>query len=90
MDGHCSRSYRLLAAVKAAWAVEKKTFTDVIMKKCRDSILKERERWVQTELLTDKFIRDAAVEDPSLQDKREQLKNTITKMRESLRMLAEV
>jgi hypothetical protein len=38
---------RLFAAVEDACAVEKKTFIDMVMKKCRDSVLKDRERWVQ-------------------------------------------
>jgi hypothetical protein len=48
---------------KAAWTVDKKTFTDMVMMACRDSILQERKHWVQTALFNDKQVRDAAVEE---------------------------
>jgi hypothetical protein len=78
---------RLFAAVKAAWTVEKKTFTDMIMKACRDSILQEHKQRVQTALFNDKQIRHAAVEVSSVASKRAQLKKTIASMKESLQTL---
>ena len=78
---------RVFAAIKATWAVEKKTFTDMVLKKCRDSIIKERGRWVEMVLLTDMEIRDAAVEDECVQVEREQLNKTITAMKENLKYI---
>ena len=78
---------RLFAAVKAVWTVEKKTVTDLVMKACRDSILKQREHWVQTVLLTDQQIKDAAVEESSVTSRRDHLDETIAAMKESLRIL---
>ena len=77
----------LFAAVKAVWTVEKKTVTDLVMKACRDSILKPRENWVQTALLTDQQIKDAAVGESSVTSKRDHLNETIAAMKESLRIL---
>ena len=78
---------RLFAAVKAAWTVEKKTFTDMVMKACRDLILQEHKQWVQTAMFNDKQIRDAAVEESSVASTRAQLKKTIAAMKESLQTL---
>jgi len=78
---------RVFAAIKATWSVEKKTFTDMVLKKCRDSIIKERGRWVEMVLLTDMEIRDAAVEDECVQVEREQLNKTITAMKENLKYI---
>ena len=78
---------RLFAAVLAVWTVEKKTVTDLVMKACRDSILKQREHWVQTVLLTDQQIKDAAVEESSVTSRRDHLDETIAAMKESLRIL---
>jgi hypothetical protein len=81
---------RLLAAVRAAFTVEKKTFTDMVLKVCRDSIISGVARWVETELLIDKDIRDAAVEDAILRDKRIQHKQTIDNMEYALRTLGPI
>jgi hypothetical protein len=81
---------RLLAAVRAAFTVEKKTFTDMVLKVCRDSIIRGIARWVETELLIDKDIRDAAVEDANLRDKRIQHKRTIDNMEYALRTLGPI
>jgi hypothetical protein len=78
---------RLFAAVKAVWTVEKKTVTDLVMKACRDSILKQREHWVQTVLLTDQQIKDAAVKESNVTSRRDHLDETIAAMKESLRIL---
>ena len=81
---------RLLAAVRAAFTVEKKTFTDIVLKVCRDSIISGVARWVETDLLIGKDIRDAAVEDAILRDKRIQHKRTIDNMEYALRTLGPI
>jgi hypothetical protein len=68
---------RLLAPVRAVWCVEKKTFTDMVLKICRDSIINRVAYWVETQLLTDRDIRDVTVEDSSLHESRKQLNTTI-------------
>ena len=75
---------RILAAVKAAWSVEKHTFTDNVLKICRDLIIAGVAKWVATTLMTDKDIRDAAVEDESVRDMRKQLKKSIGNMEHAL------
>ena len=60
----------MLNAVKAAWAVEKKTATDAMLKKVRDGAVRAREEWILTELLTDTKIRESAVEDDDVGQKR--------------------
>ena len=54
---------RTLHAVKAAFAVEKKTVTDAILKKTRDIAIQARDEWISATLLTDMRIRESAVED---------------------------
>ena len=71
---------RLFAAVKAAWAVEKKTFTDMVLKKTRDHLLKVRQMWVRTQLLTDTGLRASAVEDASQEARRTETKRDIEKL----------
>ena len=75
---------RILAAVKAAWFVEKHTFTDNVLKICRDLIIAGVAKWVETTLMTDKDIRDAALEVESVRDIRTQLKKTIGNMEHAL------
>ena len=72
---------RLFAAVKAAWAVEKKTFTDMVMKKTRDFILKARKKWITTQLLTDKELQAAAVEDSSQEARRQAIQVKLDNLR---------
>jgi hypothetical protein len=81
---------RLLAAVRAVWEVEKKTVTDVVLKMCRDSIINRVAYWVETQLLTDKDIVDAAVEDASLRETRKQLNTTIDNMEHVLKALGTI
>ena len=72
---------RLFAAVKAAWGVEKKTFTDMVLKKTRDCILKAHKEWVRTKLLTDADLRASAVEDSTQEERRTAIKSDIEKLR---------
>lgn len=72
---------RLLAAVKAAWAVEKKTFTDMVLKKTRDYVLNARKKWVRTQLLVDQDLRANAIEDASQELRRQEIKKDIEKLR---------
>ena len=81
---------RLLAAVRAVWEVEKKTVTDVVLKMCRDSIINRVAYWVETQMLTDKDIGDAAVEDASLRETRQQLITTIDNMEHVLKALGPI
>ena len=82
--------YRVFAAVKAAWAVEKKTYTDMVLKKCRDAVMKARIDWVETTLLMDTDIRAEALEDRSVELKRAELKATIAAMQASLEELKKI
>ena len=77
---HKQLERRLLAAVTAAWAVEKKTFTDVVLKKTRDYVLNARKKWVQTQLLVDQDLRDNAIEDASQELRRQEIKRDIEKL----------
>ncbi len=81
---------RLLAAVRAVWEVEKKTVTDVVLKMCRDSIINRVAYWVETQLLTDKDIGDAAIEDASLRETRKKLNTTIDNMEHVLKALGPI
>jgi hypothetical protein len=81
---------RVFAAVKAAWAVEKKTYTDMVLKKCRDSVIKARIDWIETTLLLDNELRAEALEDLSVELKRAELKKTIAAMQSSLEELKKI
>ncbi len=78
---------RILTAVKAVWSVEKHTFTDNVLKKCRDLIIAGVAKWVETTLMTDKDIRDTAVENESVRDMRTQLQKTIGNVEHTLETL---
>eukprot|EP00961_Rhodomonas_salina_P026397 356391-Rhodomonas_salina.1 len=41
---------RLHSAVLAVWAVEQKTFVDIVLKQTRDVIIKRREEWIHHEI----------------------------------------
>jgi hypothetical protein len=76
--------------VRAAIIVVKKTFTDIVLQVCHDSIISGVARWVETDLLIVKDIRDAAVEDAILRDKKIQHKRTIDNMEYALRTLGPI
>ena len=81
---------RTLNAVKAAWAVEKKTVTDAILKKTRDVAISARVEWISTTLLVDSSIRSCAVEDEDVGAQREYHTQVITAMSAVLAELAEL
>jgi len=69
-----------LTTVRAVWCVKKKTFTDVVMKIYRDSIINRVTYWVETQLITDRDICDEVVEGSSLRETRKELNTTIDNM----------
>eukprot|EP00966_Prymnesium_polylepis_P205596 4764467-Prymnesium_polylepis.1 len=87
---HEQLEYRVFAAVKAAWAVEKKTYTDMILKKCRDTVIKARIDWVETTMLLDPEIRADALEDHAVEVQRRELKETIKAMQRCLEELSAI
>jgi hypothetical protein len=62
----------------------------MVLKICRDSIINRVAYWVETQLLTDRDIRDAAVEDSSLRETRKQLNTTIDNMEHVLQALGPI
>ena len=80
----------LFFSIPASWEVGKKTVTDVVLKMCRDSIINRVAYWVETQLLTDKDIGDAAVEDASLRETRKKLNTTIDNMEHVLKALGPI
>ena len=79
---------RVLCAVRAAWSVEKKTVTDAILKKTRDTMIGARNEWVSTTLLVDEEIRSSAVEDADVGEQRLHNANVIKNMKLVLGELA--
>eukprot|EP00929_Paragymnodinium_shiwhaense_P040751 TRINITY_DN21226_c0_g1_i4.p1 TRINITY_DN21226_c0_g1~~TRINITY_DN21226_c0_g1_i4.p1 ORF type:complete len:735 (+),score=118.27 TRINITY_DN21226_c0_g1_i4:264-2207(+) len=72
---HDQQQARLLAAVRAWYTVEKKTFTDVILKATQAHIFKGQRQWVQSQLLRDEEIQEAAVESHKTVEERARLKD---------------
>ena len=72
---------KLLCALKANWAVEKKTFTDQVLKKTRDSIVRKRDEFIDL-MVADDTLRSEAVEDDDVGERRTKLKNTIRAMQQ--------
>merc|ERR1712224_258751 len=60
---HEQQQARLFDAVKAWYSVEKKTFTDVVLKATKAHVLDGQRQWAQSRLLGDANVREAAVED---------------------------
>mmetsp|Transcript_7297 Transcript_7297/g.13536 ORF Transcript_7297/g.13536 Transcript_7297/m.13536 type:complete len:627 (-) Transcript_7297:69-1949(-) len=81
---HEQQQQRLFHAVQAVWAVEHKTFTDCILKETTENLMRERARWVSTALFTNHKIKEAAVEDPAHQQKRQDLKDKRERMEKCL------
>jgi len=81
---------RVLHAVKAAWAVEKKTITDAFLKKTRDIVVTGRDEWVSTTLLINSKIRTCAVEDADVEAQRKHNTEVIAAMKVVLEELAEL
>lgn len=67
------QAVRIFATVKSAFAVEVKTFVDMVLKDTRDCVLKQRERWIEREMLLDEQIRAHAREDAATQKRRADL-----------------
>jgi hypothetical protein len=84
---HDQMLHRLFAAVKAVWAVEKKTLTDCIMKETRDHIHKAGKEWLRVELLTASAIRKSATEGVDVSDRRRHLTEATARMQECLQEL---
>ena len=78
---------RVWAAVKAAWAVEKKTFSDMILKETRDHVVEARQRWIHQELRMVPGIQENAVENEEVTSRRTHLKDLISAMDKSLEEL---
>ena len=78
---HEQQSRRLFAAVKAAFAVEKKSFIDNIYKKTTTLLRDKRNKWVRIGLLTNDEIRKNANEDVVTKTKRNNLISTINELK---------
>ena len=74
-------SSKLLSALKANWAVEKKTFTDQVLKKTRDIIVRKRDEFIDL-MVADDTLRSEAIEDDDVGERRMKLKTTIHAMQE--------
>ena len=72
---------KLLCALKANWAVEKKTFTDQVLKKTRDGIVRKRDEFIDL-MIADDTLRSEAIEDGDVGERRTKLKNTIHSMQQ--------
>ena len=72
---------KLLSALKANWAVEKKTFTDQVLKKTRDGIVRKRDEFIDL-MIADDTLRSEAIEDGDVGERRTKLKNTIHSMQQ--------
>ena len=75
-------------AVHATWSVEKKTFTDNVLKVVRDTVLNARQRWVTHTLLTDDAVINAAVEDEDVAERRRECGACIGRMEDVLKEIA--
>ena len=71
---------RLFHAVKAVWAVEHKTFIDYILKETVEHLMQPRDAWLATALFTNEKIKHAAVEDPAMEQTRQELKERLACM----------
>ena len=81
MTLHEQQIDRLFAAVKAAFSVEKKTFTDLIHKKTTSILRGKRQDWIRVCLLTDEKIKANAKEDEETVTKREIISDKIMAMK---------
>ena len=72
-------SAKVLCALKANWSVEKKTFTDMLLKKTRDAVVMKREEFIDL-MIADQSLCAEAVEDDDIVERRQALKATIEAM----------
>jgi len=77
---HEQQQQRLFHAVEAVFAVEKKTFTDYILKETTEHLIDPRNHWVATALFSNANIKDAAVEDPKTEQQRREFKEKLERM----------
>ena len=75
---HQQQQQRLFHAVKALWAVEHKTFVDYILKETVEHLMLPRDAWIANALFTNEKIKQAAVEDPDMEKKRQELKDKLS------------
>ena len=75
---------RCLNAIKAVWAVEKKSVTDNMMKNIRDLAILERNAWIDATLLVSREINAHAYEDDDVGEQRANAVQTIANMKEVL------
>ena len=73
---------RIVASVKANWAVALKNLGDNILESIKNNILSEKEKWFTETLMNDDEIRNLAAEDPRLVKKRKLVKERLKKMLE--------
>ena len=81
---HVQQQHRLYHAVKAVWAVEHKTFVDYILKETNEHLLQPRDFWVLSGMHRNEVISQAAVEDPATEAKRQNLKDTLERMKQCI------
>jgi len=72
---------KILCALNANWAVEKKTFTDGLLKKTRGCVVAKREEFIDL-MVADDALRSDALEDGDIGERRKSLKVTIASMRD--------
>merc|ERR1712113_254363 len=87
---HEQQQQRLFHAVEAAFAVEKKTFTDYILKETTEHLIDPRNHWVATALFSNANIKAAAVEDPKTEQQRRELKEKLDRMNQCMLVLREM
>lgn len=85
-----SAARRAYCAVRATWKVEKKSVVDNVLKEVRDLVIKERNEWIETNMLTDEAIVAAAVEDDNVCEMRAALKERIAKMKGVIQEIQEI
>lgn len=81
---HEQQQQRLFHAVEAVFDVEKKTFTDYILKETTEHLVDPRNHWVATALFSNTSIKDAAVEDSATERQRQELKDKLQRMEECM------
>ena len=87
---HEHQQLRLHNAVIATFTVEKKTFTDNIMKETTQMIIKKWIDWVSEEILTNPTLKEAAMEDKKVTKEREDVIADIKKMEKCLDKISEI
>lgn len=86
---HEQQQYRLHAAVIAATNVEEKTFTDMVFK-LSTKVMERVIEWARNKLFADDYVRERAVEDPNISERRRVLQDTLQKMNNCLDMISSI